>query len=184
MRSLNTSALPEKHPPAPTLITNASKSLIRSSISSAILWYPALLSGLLNWSVQKVPGSLESSLALAIIFWIASFAGLALALIALWLLIVYGAKIIVVYLAAGWVLGKIFQRQIIWLDILAILAGSAVYLLLRSIPFLGWVIGVLVTAAGAGCAWLAYRESRRKPSVPASTETAGRSKKPAAKISA
>jgi hypothetical protein len=101
----------------------------------------------------------------SIALWAAAYACLALALVALWFFIVYGTKIIAIYFFATWVFGKLFNRQAFWMDILALLAGTVVYALLRSVPYVGWVFDVLVTAAGAGAAWLAFRESRRRPEV-------------------
>ena len=49
---------------------------------------------------------------------------------------------------------------------LLLLLGLLVFILLRGIPTLGWVITILVTAWGIGGAWLAWR-ARRGPSIPA-----------------
>ena len=99
---------------------------------------------------------------LSVALWAAAYACLALALVALWFFISYGTKIIAIYVGAAWVFGKLFQRKAFWLDLLALLAGTVVYILLLAVPFIGWVFGLLVTAAGAGAAWLTYRQSRRK----------------------
>jgi len=56
----------------------------------------------------------------------------------------------------------LFHRKAIWMDLLALLVGASAYSLLRTLPYAGWVIGLLVTAAGAGSAWLAFR---RRPKV-------------------
>jgi hypothetical protein len=100
---------------------------------------------------------------LSIGIWALAYACLVLALAVLWFFIVYGTKIIVVFLAASWAFAKLFKIKAVWLDILGLLAGALLYTLVRSIPYIGWIIGVLVTAAGAGAAWLAYRGARRKP---------------------
>ena len=39
----------------------------------------------------------------------------------------------------------------------------ALYVLARSIPVLGWLIGAVVTFAGLGAMWMLYRERRRTP---------------------
>ncbi len=96
-------------------------------------------------------------------FWALAYSGLAMFLAVLWFLIVYGTKIIVIFLAAGWLFGRIFHRKAVWLDVLALLAGALVYGLLLAIPYVGWVFGVLVTAAGAGAAWLETRANRQAP---------------------
>jgi len=59
-----------------------------------------------------------------------------------------------------------------WLKPVAMLAGLLVFVLLRSIPYVGWVFGVLVTAAGLGSAWLSLRQAPEpvaaaEPSLPA-----------------
>jgi cytoskeletal protein CcmA (bactofilin family) len=96
---------------------------------------------------------------LSIIVWITSYSLLALAVTALWIFLVYGAKIIVVYILFSWLIRKLTTSN--WTKILAILVGTLIYVLLRSVPMVGWVIGVLVTAVGIGTAWLAYRDSRK-----------------------
>jgi hypothetical protein len=45
-----------------------------------------------------------------------------------------------------------------------------IYVFLRAIPILGWVISVLVTAWGIGGAWLAWRERRTPTQIIASGE--------------
>jgi hypothetical protein len=95
---------------------------------------------------------------LSIILWIAFYACLALALAALLFFVIYGTKIIVIYVSATWLFGVLFRRKTIWMDVLALLAGAAVYSLLRTLPYAGWVVGVLITAAGAGSGWLAFRQ--------------------------
>jgi hypothetical protein len=41
---------------------------------------------------------------------------------------------------------------------LAFAVGILIYVLLRSIPMLGWALSVLVVAWGLGAIWLAYRK--------------------------
>jgi len=100
--------------------------------------------------------------ALSVAFWVVGFSYLGIAVTALWAFIVYGTKIVVAYLFAAWVLEKILPAAFRY-RALALLLGTLVYTLLVSIPFAGWVIDVLVTAAGMGAAWLAYRHSRTPP---------------------
>jgi hypothetical protein len=123
---------------------------------------------------------------LSLALWASAYACLALALAALWFFIVYGTKIIVLYFIATWTFGKLFHRKAVWLDILALLAGTVVYALLRAVPYVGWVFDVLVIAAGAGSGWLAYRESRKMPEPsfplePVSTKLTRTPKRPAKK---
>lgn len=100
---------------------------------------------------------------LSLALWVAAYACLALALAALWFLIVYGTKIIAIYVAATWLFGKLFHRDALWLKFLALLAGTVVFTLLRAVPYVGWVFDILFTAAGMGAAWIAYRDSSKKP---------------------
>ena len=133
---------------------------------------------------------------LSVALWAAAYACLALALVALWFFISFGTKIIVIYVAATWVFGKFFHRKAFWLDLLALLAGTLVYILLLAVPFIGWVFGLLVTAAGAGAAWVAYHQSRQKTEsepvlvektvskLPAKVSPEGKAKKTPAKKNA
>jgi hypothetical protein len=98
---------------------------------------------------------------LSLALWASAFACLGLAMVALWFFIVYGTKIIVLYLLATWIFGKLFHRKAVWLDILALLAGTVVYTLLRSAPYVGWIFDILVTAVGAGAGWLAFQAARK-----------------------
>jgi hypothetical protein len=109
--------------------------------------------------VLNVLGLWQLSLAL----WVAAYACLALALVALWFFIVYGTKIIAIYVAATWLFGKLFHSDTLWLKFLALLAGTVAFALLRAVPYVGWVFEVRVTAVGMGAAWIAFRDSSKKP---------------------
>jgi hypothetical protein len=87
------------------------------------------------------------------------FSGLTLALTLLWLCSAYGSKLIVAYLAGKLVLGRIAPQsgdRAIW----PLLLGVVLYVLLRSIPVLGWLVGLLATLVGLGAMWLLFRETR------------------------
>ena len=45
----------------------------------------------------------------------------------------------------------------------ALALGVALYVLARSIPVLGWLIGAVVTFAGLDAMWMLYRERRHTP---------------------
>ncbi len=100
---------------------------------------------------------------LTLALWAVAYALLAAALAALWAFLTFGTKIIVIHLAGYWVFRRLFSRRNIWIDLLGLLAGAVVYSLLRSIPYVGWIFGLLVTALGAGAAWRAYRAAVKKP---------------------
>lgn len=111
---------------------------------------------------------------LAIAWWSAAYALLGVLVTVLWIFVVYGTKILVTYVAADWLLSKIWEKR--W-PVISLLLGTIVYVLLRSIPYAGLVIGFLVTSAGMGAAWFALRTpvdrtagaGRRPLSVPVST---------------
>ena len=91
-------------------------------------------------------------------FWALTFAALAFILAALWFLVAYGTKLIVSYLAGNWLFEKLASKASLP-PFLGLVFGLLIYIFLRSIPMLGWVLGVLVTAWGLGACWLAYRKS-------------------------
>ena len=94
-------------------------------------------------------------------FWALTYALLALIMAALWFLVAYGTKLIVAYLVGAWLFEKIMPKTTIP-RFVALAIGVLTYILLRSIPMFGWVLGVLVTAWGLGAFWLAYRKSEEK----------------------
>jgi hypothetical protein len=95
--------------------------------------------------------------------WILAYSSLAIALTLLWLFIVYGTKIFVSYHVVSWLMGRFILQKALWLDILSLFLGTLLYALLRSVPYVGWGIGLLVIAAGMGSAWIAYRNSGQPP---------------------
>jgi hypothetical protein len=99
---------------------------------------------------------------ISIALWVLAYSILAIALTLLWLFIMYGTKIIVSYHFASWAVGKVTARNTAWLEALSLFVGTLIYTLLRSAPYVGWAIGLLVIAAGMGSAWLAFR-SRTQP---------------------
>ena len=88
-----------------------------------------------------------------------SFSGLGLAFSVFLLMVSYGSKLVVAYLAGDWMLNKLSSKPIeskIWPMVL----GVFVYVLLRSIPFIGWLFGAVVTVIGLGAMWLVYQNWR------------------------
>lgn len=102
---------------------------------------------------------------LTLAFWTAAFSAIGFAAAALWAFVAYGSKIVVAYLLGNWVFEKIYPPASRY-KALPLLLGLLPYALLRAIPTLGWVIGVLVTAIGVGAAWLAYRVAEPPQSAP------------------
>jgi hypothetical protein len=108
--------------------------------------------------------------------WAAAYACLVLGVVAVWFFIVYATKIIVIYTVSTWLFRLMVKRKAFWIDLLALLSGTILYVLLRSIPYAGWVFDIVATAAGAGAAWTTYQLWRKKTEV---TEKAVKVVKPA-----
>jgi hypothetical protein len=82
----------------------------------------------------------------------------------------YISKIIIAFLVGDLIIKKYFTRyesKKIW----AMILGIFIYVLIRSIPLLGWLVGVAVTLAGMGALWLLLDSIRKKP-APATLDTA------------
>jgi hypothetical protein len=94
---------------------------------------------------------------LAWAWWSVGFSSLALTFSLFLVAIAYISKIIVAYL-----LGKlIFERFASRPDMRKpwpLLVGLAIYVLLCGIPYLGWVISLVVTFLGLGAIWLSFTE--------------------------
>ena len=95
--------------------------------------------------------------------------GLGLALAVLTLLVAYGSKVVIAYLVGRVVVTRVASQSADrrgW----ALVIGVVLYVLARSIPLLGWLVGVIVTLAGFGAMWLVlqdWRASRTKGSTTA-----------------
>jgi hypothetical protein len=85
--------------------------------------------------------------------------GLALAIFTL--LVSYGSKIVIAFLGGGLLLDR-FAPQAGQKKVWVLLTGVLLYVIIRSIPILGWVVGVLATLVGAGAIYLTLRD-RFKP---------------------
>jgi len=98
---------------------------------------------------------------LTLALWACAYAALAVASVALWLFVVYGVKIIAISYFSGWIIDKLIHKKALWVDFLAFLIGSIIYTLLLSTPYVGWVFNILLSALGAGAAWMAFRNRRQ-----------------------
>jgi hypothetical protein len=90
---------------------------------------------------------------------------LGLALTIFTLLVTYGSKLIVAYLAGTWIVKSLFPQAThtrVW----GMLVGVLAYVLLRSIPILGVLVAFVVILIGVGAMWLVYR-NRATPFTPA-----------------
>ncbi len=96
--------------------------------------------------------------------WALTFAAIVFSIAVIWIVVAYGTKLAVAYLAGNWFFEKIAPKASIS-PFVGLALGILVYVLLRSIPMLGWVLGVLVTAWGLGGFWLAYRNPADQPEL-------------------
>lgn len=94
----------------------------------------------LAWAVWGVGFS-----SLGLVFWLSL------------LFVSYGTKVIVAFMVGFYILRRLSPQGNRY-KILPLLLGLAIYVLLASIPYFGWVIAVLVNAIGLGAAWLAFRD--------------------------
>ncbi len=81
------------------------------------------------------------------------------------LLISYGSKVVICYLIGDLLMKKV-APQTSHFRIWALVVGVVLYCLVRSIPVLGWLIGVAATLVGLGAMYLVFRNSRM-PAAPA-----------------
>ena len=87
------------------------------------------------------------------------FSSLALVMAVFSLLVIYGSKLVVVFIAGEWIMNQIASEakgKHIW----AMVIGVVIYVVLRAVPFFGWLIGLILTIIGIGAMWLYYRTWR------------------------
>lgn len=75
------------------------------------------------------------------------------------LFVLYISKAIVAFLVGSLILRRTAPGYADY-KALALITGLVLYVFVRAIPVLGWVIGILATVLGLGCAWLFYRDQR------------------------
>jgi hypothetical protein len=88
----------------------------------------------------------------AFFVWGLGYSALGLVFLIFLLLVLYGSKAIVAYLIGSLILDR--WPRVARHRILPMLLGVVLFVLLRSIPILGWVIGVVVTLMGLGAVWM------------------------------
>jgi cytoskeletal protein CcmA (bactofilin family) len=76
-------------------------------------------------------------------------------------LILWGTKIIAVFLAGRFILERLFKQSNAN-RFLSLLIGVIIYVPLRAVPILGFLLDVFVTFVGLGAIWIYFRE-RSKP---------------------
>ncbi len=87
------------------------------------------------------------------------YSSLGLALSIFTLFVSYGSKLVVSFLVGKLILERLVpqaSKQNIW----PMLLGVVLYVVFRSIPWFGWLIGVVVTLIGLGAVFLVIREKR------------------------
>jgi hypothetical protein len=99
---------------------------------------------------------------LAFVLWGIGYSALILALALLAVIVLYGSKVIVADLVGTLILKRLAPGTMKY-RILPLLLGLVLYVVLRSIPILGWVIEAIVTILGLGAIWVAYRHRRSAP---------------------
>lgn len=77
-----------------------------------------------------------------------------------WFLVTYVSKVIIAIFVGQLVLER-FSSAAAASRIWPLLLGAVIYILLRAIPFLGWIIGVVATVIGIGAMWLVYQSGRQ-----------------------
>ncbi len=98
---------------------------------------------------------------LAALFWGVGFGLLLLVISLAALAIFFGSKIVVAYTALALLLER-FAPRAAGRRYLILLLGLILYILLRSIPHLGWVIEIIVIVLGTGAIWLALRRENEE----------------------
>ncbi len=93
------------------------------------------------------------------------FSTLSLAFTVFTLLVSYGSKLVVAYLA-GKLVVKALAPQAADNKWWPLVAGVPLYILFRAIPLLGWLIGIAVTLVGLGAMWLLFRQWQAARATP------------------
>ncbi|GAP41021.1 bactofilin family protein [Flexilinea flocculi] len=88
------------------------------------------------------------------------FSGLSLLVTIFTFLVSYGSKIVVAFMVGNWILSKIApsaKGRNYW----AIVIGVILYVILSSIPLVGWIFTLAAKIIGMGAMWLAYRARKK-----------------------
>jgi len=106
---------------------------------------------------------------LALLSWGIGFSSIGLGFSLFIALIAYVSKIIVSCVAATMLLEKVLPNAAnrrIW----PLTLGLLLFVLIRAIPYFGWVVGLIVTWMGIGAVWIAYQASRTETVTAVVTE--------------
>ncbi|MCL4368571.1 MAG: polymer-forming cytoskeletal protein [Actinobacteria bacterium] len=104
---------------------------------------------------------------LTFLVWGVGLSALGLAVVVLTAFVLFGSRTIVAYLTGSLILSR-------WPDLarhrwLPVLVGLIPYLLVTSLPWIGWILDILLMSVGLGAAWLTFR-SRRQVIPPPNAE--------------
>ena len=89
--------------------------------------------------------------------WGVGFSSLGLAFWLSLLFVSYGTKVIVAFLVGTIILKRLAPNSLKY-KVLPLLLGLLIYVLLAWVPYFGWVLAILVNAAGLGAAWFAFKD--------------------------
>jgi cytoskeletal protein CcmA (bactofilin family) len=89
--------------------------------------------------------------------WGVGFSSLGLAFWLSLLFVSYGTKVIVAFLVGTIILKRLAPNSLKY-KVLPLLLGLFIYVLLAWVPYFGWVLAILVNAAGLGAAWFAFKD--------------------------
>lgn len=98
------------------------------------------------------------------------FASLGVVVAIFTLMVSYGSKLVIAFLVGQWIMSKLAPTaggQKVW----GLVIGVALYAILRAIPVLGWVIGVVVTLIGLGAIYFAVKALWKPAAAPVVVET-------------
>jgi hypothetical protein len=88
------------------------------------------------------------------------FSGLGLFVTVFTLLVSTGSKLIVAYMIGQLLVDRLAPQtpnRAIW----ALISGVVLFVLVTTVPFVGWLIGLVATLIGVGALWLVYQASRQ-----------------------
>ncbi len=97
-----------------------------------------------------------------VVFWAGS-STLLVAFTVFMTMVLWGTKIIAAFVVGRFILERVFKQDNANL-FLSLLIGVVIYVPLRAVPVLGWLVDVFVTIVGLGAMWIYFRE-RTKPTV-------------------
>lgn len=87
----------------------------------------------------------------------AGLSSITLVMILFTFLIVYLSKLIVIYLVGDWII-QYFNPKTRYTSILNLVVGCLLFVILAAVPYLGWLLNLLVTLIGIGAIWILIRK--------------------------